>query len=343
MRERMRDLVQHNVNACIKEFKESNTNSRKSLSRTMEFCIKIGVTDDIFGRLFDLFVTNKAEQIYFEALDPFMLSGRFKQVRLPLPLLQKLLKYYRTRDRQVLEQVLLNIDLRGSPLIYEVRALCEEEQLSSALIHILNTLLTSEEDLFTSCMSILISLFNMMVKAKHKKSQQEVLQMLDYLEKYPTSLFELSAQDSQKNPGGGEEQFQAARLQKVEVEHSSCYIGYKLLWLVTKFLEGQDYPAGNLDSLRWRYYVVDIVTFVTNEKFMQWFLEFDPDCFFTMLRKIFNDPEPFEFVDSLPDFIEQNRAENPLLGKCHGHSQMLTIFDKVVSNVVAKEKAANDG
>lgn len=61
MRERMRDLVQHNVNACIKEFKASNTNSRKSLSRTMEFCIKIGVTDDIFGRLFDLFVSNKAE------------------------------------------------------------------------------------------------------------------------------------------------------------------------------------------------------------------------------------------------------------------------------------------
>jgi hypothetical protein len=108
-------------------------------------------------------------------------------------------------------------------------------------------------------------------------------------------------------------------------------------------LEGQDYPAGNLDSLRWRYYVVDIVTFVTNEKFMQWFLEFDPDCFFTMLRKIFNDPEPYEFVDSLPEFIEQNRAENPLLGKCHGHSQMLTIFDKVVSNVVAKEKAENGG
>lgn len=62
-----------------------------------------------------------------------------------------------------------------------------------------------------------------------------------------------------------------------------------------------------------------------------------------MLRKIFNDPEPFEFVNSLPEFIEQNRAENPLLGKCHGHSQMLTIFDKVVSNVVAKEKAENGG
>lgn len=92
--------------------------------------------------------------------------------------------------------MLLSIDLSGSPLIYEVRALCEEEQLSSALIHILNTLLTSEEDLFTSCMSILISLYNMMVKARHHKSQREVLQMLDYLEKYPTSLFNLSAQDA---------------------------------------------------------------------------------------------------------------------------------------------------
>jgi hypothetical protein len=43
---------------------------------------------------------------------------------------------------------------------------------------------------------------------------------------------------------------------------------------------------------------MDIVRFCTNERFMQWFLDFDPDSFFAILRKVFNDPEPFEFIMS---------------------------------------------
>lgn len=41
---------------------------------------------------------------------------------------------------------------------------------------------------------------------------------------------------------------------------------------------------------------MDIVRFVTNEKFLQWFLDFDPDSFFAMLKKIFNDLEPADFI-----------------------------------------------
>jgi hypothetical protein len=65
-----------------------------------------------------------------------------------------------------------------------------------------------------------------------------------------------------------EEHFLRQRMNKIEVEHSSTYIGYKILWLITLYMEGNRYPAGNLSSLRWRYYVMDIVRFCTNERFM---------------------------------------------------------------------------
>jgi hypothetical protein len=29
---------------------------------------------------------------------------------------------------------------------------------------------------------------------------------------------------------------------------------------------------------------------------MAWFMEFDPESFFTVLSKVFNDPEPADFI-----------------------------------------------
>lgn len=74
--------------------------------------------------------------------------------------------------------------------------------------------------------------------------------------------------------------FRRSRLLKLEIERSSTYIGYKLLWVIRLFLEGKKFPSGSLSSDRWRYYVYDVVRFCTNSKFMQWFLEFDAEAFF---------------------------------------------------------------
>lgn len=120
------------------------------------------------------------------------------------------------------------------------------------------------------------------------------------------------------------------RKEKIDTEHSSCYIGYKILWLVTLYMEGKNFPQGQLSSLRWRYYVMDIVRFCTNERFMQWFLDFDPDSFFAILRKVFNEPEPFEFIMSQDDFIAKHKAENPFLEPCYAHTDILAIFTRKV-------------
>jgi hypothetical protein len=101
------------------------------------------------------------------------------------------------------------------------------------------------------------------------------------LENYGTSIFELSSSDSTKIYDANKEaMFLKSRLLKLDIERSSTYIGYKLLWIMTLFLEGKKFPQGSLSSDKWRFYVYDIVRFCTNDKFMQWFLDFDPEGFF---------------------------------------------------------------
>lgn len=129
----------------------------------------------------------------------------------------------------------------------------------------------------------------------------------------------------------------------MEIERSNTYIGYKILWLLTLFIEGCDYPQGSMDQLRWRYYIVDIVTFCTNEGFVQSFLELDPESFFSILKKLFNDPDPYKMISDQQDFLENNRNENPMLKPCADHSQILTIFDRFVAQVIDREKASNSG
>ena len=126
------------------------------------------------------------------------------------------------------------------------------------------------------------------------------------------------------------------------VEHSSIYIGYKILWIVTLYLEGKMFPQGNLSTQRWRYYVMDIVRFFTNERFMQWFLDFDPDSFFAILKKVFLEPQPFDFIVTQDEFLEANKDENPHLQPCYAHSDILIIFEQRIDMMIQKEKQSND-
>ena len=83
---------------------------------------------------------------------------------------------------------------------------------------------------------------------------------------------------------------------------------------------------------------MDIVRFLTNEKFMHWFLDFDPDSFFTILKKVFVDPEPFEFILSQDEFIAKHKSENPFLEPTYAHTDMLEIFTRKVAQMVNEEK-----
>lgn len=134
--------------------------------------------------------------MYFDNLDAFILSGKMRAIKIPHVILERLINYYRKKDIQLLEQALLNLNLSKYANSYDVRFICEQEFLSSALIHLLTTMFLDEnESDSTTCLSVLCSLFNLMVRAKHKKSWQDVQGLLEYLEKYNTSVFELSQED----------------------------------------------------------------------------------------------------------------------------------------------------
>lgn len=83
---------------------------------------------------------------------------------------------------------------------------------------------------------------------------------------------------------------------KLDIEHSRIYIGYKLLWVISLFIEGKKFPSGVLSSFKWRCYIYDIVRFLTNEKFLTFFLDFDPHAFFQIVKKLYLDHEPYEYL-----------------------------------------------
>ena len=55
LRERMKDLLRENINACIIEFQEGNNVSQATLRVATEFCIRVGAIDHLFGNLFQMF------------------------------------------------------------------------------------------------------------------------------------------------------------------------------------------------------------------------------------------------------------------------------------------------
>ena len=70
------------------------------------------------------------------------------------------------------------------------------------------------------------------------------------------------------------------------------------MWVMKLFLEGKKFPQGTLNSFKWRVYVYDIVRFATNSEFLSWSLEFDPDTFFRLMKSLFTEQEPYEYISS---------------------------------------------
>jgi hypothetical protein len=133
------------------------------------------------------------------------------------------------------------------------------------------------------------------------------------------------------------------RKQKLEIEHSSTYIGYKLLWVITLFLEGKKFPSGQLTSFKWRCYIYDIVRFCTNEKFMSWFLDFDPEAFFSVLKRVFLDTEPQEYISSQHSWIAMYKEDVPGLEPCMTHEQIIQTLDIQVQKKIYQDMSANEG
>jgi hypothetical protein len=52
---------------------------------------------------------------------------------------------------------------------------------------------------------------------------------------------------------------------------------------------------------------------------MAWFLDFDCNTFFHILKKLFVDPEPSDFIRTQETFIAAHKGQNPFLEPCFTH------------------------
>ena len=138
-------------------------------------------------------------------------------------------------------------------------------------------------------------------------------------------------------------QYVENRTAKLEIEHSRTYIGYKLLWVMGLFMEGKKFPQGSLSSFKWRCYIYDIVRFLTNEKFLAYFLTFDPLCFFSILEKLFLEQEPYEYLKSQTEFITQYSEQVIGLEPCLHHEEIIIFMDEQVTKMLEADRAQNDG
>ena len=82
---------------------------------------------------------------------------------------------------------------------------------------------------------------------------------------------------------------------------------------------------------------MDIVRFCTNERFLQEFLSFDAEAFFQVLKKVFNDTEPHEYIKSQHQFIESTKNKFSYLEACFDHSEILSILEQKVDEVVKQK------
>ena len=108
-------------------------------------------------------------------------------------------------------------------------------------------------------------------------------------------------------------------------------------------MEGKKFPNGSLTQFKWRCYIYDIVRFLTNEKFLSFFLDFDPYSFFDILKKLFLEQEPYEYIRTQYDFTQQYKDQVLGLEPCMNHEEIIIFMEAQVKARLEEDMKENDG
>lgn len=113
------------------------------------------------------------------------------------------------------------------------------------------------------------------------------------------------------------------------------------MWLIKLFLEGKKFPSGTLTTFKWCAYVYDIVRFMTNEKYLKWFLDFDSDTFFRLVKILFLDQDVYEYLASQRQFVEMYKDQINGIETCLTHSEIIEKLHQAVLNYIYSDKELN--
>eukprot|EP01022_Parablepharisma_sp_SALTPOND_P029955 TRINITY_DN74_c0_g2_i1.p1 TRINITY_DN74_c0_g2~~TRINITY_DN74_c0_g2_i1.p1 ORF type:complete len:1082 (-),score=121.24 TRINITY_DN74_c0_g2_i1:4787-8032(-) len=102
----------------------------------IEFCVGVSAVDYLFEDMLRFFAGIQQETIYVEALEAFILSGKFVSVEVPQGLIKVIVDYYVGKKKiETLEKLLLNFNLVGQDLGY-LSELCLKHKLFLLYIYV---------------------------------------------------------------------------------------------------------------------------------------------------------------------------------------------------------------
>ena len=259
----------------------------------IEFCHEINSFEFLFEWIFKEFQKEGYEDKFVENLEPFILSGYFKDELLPNEVLKKICDYYfEHRKYLVLEKIVSCLNFSQYDLLDELTMVCSLKKLTTTLIHLTITSNQSEED---SCQKILWNVFDCF------KSITNHVKLEDIKEFYKKTKDE-----------------------KYIITSSYQYIGLKLMHIIKLFLKGERFPEGRFPKEKHRAYLQQTLEFITdNEKAFE-LVQLNARAFFTVASELFLNNQVVGILDELNKVWE---AEGNLIST---HEAIIDKFEDIV-------------
>ena len=77
---------------------------------------------------------------------------------------------------------------------------------------------------------------------------------------------------------------------RIPLEKSSCYVGYKLLWMIRLLLLGKKFPKGHFEQTAWHDITHEVLDIITSTEYMRTLCGIDAQAFFQIVTIAFNKP-----------------------------------------------------
>jgi hypothetical protein len=136
--QKLQEILSEFISEFMKEPREKNVESMTSV--VLDTCIVIEAWDLLFGDVLDLMAEHTQEDIYFEALEIRILSGKIVDITNPTAM-QSFMDYFMSKDLfNRLEQLIIQLNTENMD-INHIISVCEKARMNNALIYLYNVAL----------------------------------------------------------------------------------------------------------------------------------------------------------------------------------------------------------
>jgi hypothetical protein len=274
-------------NRKLSEVNEGSADLKRddnAINVAIEFWYEINTLDFLFTIIFNEFQKEGFEDKFVENLEPFILSGYFKDELLPNKVLKKIWDYYfEHRKYHVLERIVSCLNFSCYDLLDELMAVCSMKKLTTTMIHLVITSNQSGDD---SCKKVLDGVF----ECFHSNKKHFTLDDIKYF-------------------------IHKTKEEKYDIASSYEYIGLKLMHILRLFIKGERFPEGKLRKDKHVLYLTQSISFITeNDKVFE-LIQVNARSFFTVITEIFLNKHVASMLIELN--INKDTSRNLVFGVTH--------------------------